>query len=268
MSSKGADRDLTIRLILLATLSLGFMARATTYQSPLFDFHSWRQADTATIARNFATEYFNPLYPQIDARGSQVNGFVETGFEIHAFAVAILSNVVGFSPELGRLLSAALFPLAALLLFRFVRARYGDDAALIAIILWAFGLPLTLYIDRAFMNESMLALLTLLCLRSAQKYCDGATSLDVAAMVAATTLIAIVKPTYLIVWAPLTGLFVERFGARAFLRWELWTTGILSVAAGLLWFSHARAIGQATELSFGLADKLFSTEILFSAEYL
>ena len=267
MSNDRIEPASYIRLVVVAALSLGFMARAATYQSPLFDFHSWRQADTATISRNFAREYFNPLYPQIDARGALPNGFVETGFEIHAFAVAILSKAVGFSPQLGRLLNAALFPIAALLLFRFVRTRYGDDVALVALCIYALGLPLSLYMDRAFMNEAILTLLSVVCLRTAQQYCAGAGGGYLAALVLASATIAIVKPTYLLVYAPVFGLFWERFGAAALARWELWLSALVSAACGVLWFSHAHALAQATGLSFGLGDKLVNTDILLSAEY-
>jgi hypothetical protein len=34
----------------------GFCARAATCKSPLLDHHAWRQADTASIARNFYRE--------------------------------------------------------------------------------------------------------------------------------------------------------------------------------------------------------------------
>lgn len=267
MSNERIDQSIHVRLVVIAALSLGFMARAATYQSPLFDFHSWRQADTATISRNFSRELLNPLYPQIDARGTMPNGFVETGFEIHAFAVALLAKGVGFSPQLGRLLNTALFPLAALLLFRFTRSRYGEGAAVIALCIYALGLPLTLYMDRAFMNEAILALLTFVCLRAAQQYCARRHVFDLLALVSALTLIAIVKPTYLIVWAPVAGLFYERFGRGMFLRWELWGAAAVSLASGGLWFAHARELAQSTGLSFGITDKLMVPEILLSAEY-
>ena len=67
---------------MLAIITLGLMARALTYRSPLFDFHSWRQSDTAAVARNFLQERFNPLYPQIDQRGGRREGYVETGLEL------------------------------------------------------------------------------------------------------------------------------------------------------------------------------------------
>jgi hypothetical protein len=41
------------RLLLAFILLFGFIARAATFKSPLLDAHSWRQADTAAISRNF-----------------------------------------------------------------------------------------------------------------------------------------------------------------------------------------------------------------------
>ena len=101
---------LPVRLLVIALLTLGGVARGATFQSPLFDFHSWRQSDSASIARNFFEERFNPLYPQVDWRGDAAHGYVETGFELHALIVAGLAHVFGFSTHLGRLVNALMFP--------------------------------------------------------------------------------------------------------------------------------------------------------------
>ena len=159
-----------VKCALVAVITLRVLARALTFQSPIFDLHAWRQADTAAIARNFVNERFNPLYPQVDYRGSRADGYVESGLELYAFVVAGIGRVVGFSTELGRLLNTCLFAVAALLLYRFIAARYGVMSGLVGACIYAFGLPLTLYIDRAFMNESLLTLLTIVCLWSTQSY--------------------------------------------------------------------------------------------------
>jgi hypothetical protein len=253
-----------MRLFAIAVIVLGLLGRAATIRSPLFDFHSWRQADTASIARNFVEERFNPLYPQVDHRGARPDGYVATGLELHAFVVAIVASFAGFSPALGRLVNTLLFPLAALLLFRFIRLRYGDRAAAVGLFVYALGMPLTLFIDRAFMNESMLMLLTIVCLRSAQEYCARQSRAHLVLLVLASSLIAVVKPTYLIVWGPVVGLFLERFGRRAFIRWELWLAGLTNVALGAWWFTHAHTLFGLTGISFGLTDKLFDAALLVS----
>jgi Dolichyl-phosphate-mannose-protein mannosyltransferase len=255
------------KLMVLAILTLGFMARAVTFQSPLFDFHSWRQSDTAIVARNFLEERFNPLYPQVDFRGDQVHGYVETGLELHAFLVATMASAVGFSPQLGRALSILSFPASALLLFAFVRDRYGQTPGMVAIAIYAMGLPLTMYVDRAFMNEPLLALLTFACLRSAQLYLRDGRAHHLLILIAASSLIAAVKPTYLIVGAPILGLFVERFGARALIRWELWVIAAASFGTAAAWFVHAHRLFETTGLTFGISNKLYDGDLLFSARY-
>src|SRR3954454_8326765 len=96
------------RAVLFAFILLfGFCARAATYKAPLLDHHGWRQADTAAIARNFLQERFNIFYPQVDQRGSQRDGYVETGLAVFAFAVRFVSRLSGgFHPEIGGLLAA------------------------------------------------------------------------------------------------------------------------------------------------------------------
>jgi hypothetical protein len=254
-------------LLLIGILTLGFMARAVTVKSPVFDFHSWRQADTASIARNFVREDFNPLHPQVDSRGDRAVGYVETGLELHAVLTATLATVVGFSVPLARMVSVLSFPISALLLFVFLRDRYGQAAAVTGTAIYAVGLPLTMYVDRAILNEPLLALLTIASFRAAQLYLRDRRAAALVGLFAAMALIAIVKPTYLIAGAFVAGLFVERHGARGLLRWELWAVGATAAGAGVAWFQHARTLHAVTGLSFGLTDKLFDAELLFSGAF-
>ena len=87
------------RLILAFILLFGFCARAATFRSPLLDAHSWRQADTAAISRNFLRERFNIFYPQIDWRGARADGYVESGLEPLAFAVAAAGKQADSTPS-------------------------------------------------------------------------------------------------------------------------------------------------------------------------
>lgn len=252
------------RIVLVCAITLGLMARAATFQSPLFDFHSWRQADTAAVARNFVEERLNPLYPQVDFRGDRAVGYVETGFELHAFLVALIASVVGFSTHLGRALSILTFPFSAWLLGAFVRDRYGPAAALTAVILYAVGLPLTMYVERAFMNEAILALLCFATLRAAQVYLGSGSRGALTALIASMALIAVVKPTFLGIGGAVAGLFIERDGARGLWRWPLWATGLVAAAAAAAWFTHAHNLYETTGLTFGVTNKLFDGSLLFS----
>jgi hypothetical protein len=257
----------TTRLILGFLVLFGFFARAASYKSPLFDHQAWRQADTASIARNFYRERFNILYPQIDQRGNQADGYVETGLELFAFTVAAIAKVAGFHHEIGRLLSALLFVASALLVRAFVRRRFGARTAMIAVFLYAFAFPLQLFIERAFMNEALLVCLSLACLVAAQRYLAFARVLNLIALLAASALLGAVKLPYLIVWAPVAGLFLESRGTRGLLSWELALMMAVDLAAAGAWYSHAHRLALETGLSFGLFDKLFDARLVFSPDF-
>ena len=256
------------RAILSFVVLFGFFARAATFKSPLLDHHAWRQADTASIARNFYRERFNILYPQIDGRGASATGYVETGLELFAFVVAAIAKAVSFHTEIGRLLSALLFLCSALLVWTFVKGRDGPRCAIVAAFLYAFGFPLALYIERAFMNEALLICLSLVCLVSAQRYLALGKRLALVSLIAASALVGMVKLPYLIVWAPIVGLFVEVDGARIWRRWELWLMVAIDLIAVAWWYFHAHQLGLATGLTFGMTDKLFDARLVLSPSFL
>jgi hypothetical protein len=255
------------RMILSFVVLFGFFARAATFKSPLLDHHAWRQADTASISINFLRERFNILYPQVDQRGAHVTGYVETGLELFAFAVAAIAKVAGFHTAIGRLLNALLFPCSALLVWTFVKKRDGPRAALVAGFLYAFGFPLAMYIDRAFMNEALLICLSLVCLVSAQAYVAQGKKAALASLVVASALVGTVKLPYLVIWAPIVGLFVETDGAGVWRRWELWLMAVVDLLAVGLWYVHAHELALATGLTFGMTDKLFDAPLVFSATF-
>jgi len=255
-------------------LALGFMllfglcARVATFKTPLLDHHAWRQADTAAIARNFYAERLNILYPQVDERGAAPVGYVETGFEAFAFAVALTSRVVGFHFETGRLLNAFLFLISGTLVWRFVSRRDGLEHAVTAVFLYAFAFPLSLFIDRAFMNEASLICLSLASIVAAQSYLRERRTAQLLILWSATSLVGAIKLPYLIVWAPVTALFVEAAGRAVWRRWELWLMVLLNLTAAGLWYFHAHNLAKVTGITFGLFDKTFDAETVFSRQFI
>jgi hypothetical protein len=255
------------RLAVAFIVLFGFFARAATFKSPLLDHHAWRQADTASIARNFVEERFNPLYPQVDWRGAQPNGYVATGFELSAVVVAAIARVTGFHPEIGRLVSALAFIASALLVWTFVRRRYGDVAGIGATFLYAFGYPLALFMERAFMNEALLIALSVAALVTTQRYLEFRRIGWWALTVALCVLIGITKPTYLVIVAPIAGLFIEARGRQMLRSPALAVLALLTIGAVALWYRHMHALSLTTNLSFGLFNKIFDADLVFSGSF-
>ncbi len=252
---------------LLAIVSLGFIARAATAGAPLFDHHSWRQADTAAIARNFATSRLNPLYPQIDNRGARPVGYVATGLELHAFLVALVAQVTGFATPIGRLLSALWYIGSALLVFTLTRGRYGDAAAFASAFIYSCGFPLVLFVERAFLNESLLLCLSFAVLTATDRYVRRSSVVWLIVAAVAICLIGAVKPTFLIVVAGVFALFLERYGWRGLSRVEPYVLVLVGALAAAAWLTWAAHLGRETGLTFGLTDKLFDAGILTEPGY-
>ena len=255
------------RLLFVLFVFLGFLARAATTKSPLLDHHGWRQADTAAIARSFFREDFNIAHPQVDWRGSSPTGYVATGLELHAWLVAALAFLIGFRVSHGRLLSCVWFIASATMLYRFLRDRYGGVTAVAGTGAYAFGFPLLVYMDRTFMNEPLLLMLTFLAYRAAQRHVATGAWRSYGLLAIATTLLGLIKAPYLMVWGGVLGLFVERHGAKTLRLWPLYALAALNVLATMSWYSHAQALGEQTGLSFGLSDKLYDPGVVWSFHF-
>ncbi len=54
------------KIWLLLIVILAFSVRLYCIDFPLADWHSWRQADTSAVSRNFVKSGFDILHPQFD----------------------------------------------------------------------------------------------------------------------------------------------------------------------------------------------------------
>ena len=100
-------------------LVLALLVRLVDYDAPLTGENSWRQADTAAMARNFHVEA-RPLHePAIDSRGDR-SGLVETEFPIFPWLVAGLYQIFGVNDAIGRVLSAFFSVIGLWALYRLV----------------------------------------------------------------------------------------------------------------------------------------------------
>lgn len=66
----------------------GVSCRMINLSAPPIGMHSWRQTDTAAIARNFYEHGYRFHLPQVDWGGSGP-GYVESEFPIYTYSVAL-----------------------------------------------------------------------------------------------------------------------------------------------------------------------------------
>ena len=144
---------------LLVILLLALAVRLYKIDSPIADWHSWRQADTAAVTRNFVKEGFNPLYPKYDdmsgvAETPLVNSlryrFVE--FPIYNILVYPFYLLFGINEVYHRLISI-IFSLGSLVFIYLITKKYlGVVTALLAA--FCFGLlPFNVFFSRTTLPE-------------------------------------------------------------------------------------------------------------------
>ncbi len=141
------------------TILLGFWLRLYRINYPLADWHSWRQADTAAVTRNFVKEGFNPFLPIYDDFSGVAEHpipnllrlrFVE--FPIYNIFVYPLYIIFGVAIAYSRLVSI-IFSLGSILFLYLIAKKYTDlITAQIAAITFAI-LPFNVFFSRTTLPE-------------------------------------------------------------------------------------------------------------------
>lgn len=166
---KKEPRKTPAAFLILTLLLLGGLAvRLYRIDAPLADWHSWRQADTAAVARNFARNGIDLLRPRFDDLSSVPSGLANPeGYRFVEFplqgALITLAYRVGWSWSLeiwGRLVSIGFSLLSAGLLYLLVQRYSGARIALLSTFFFLF-LPFNIYYSRTILPEPLLVFFSL-----------------------------------------------------------------------------------------------------------
>ncbi|TAK93195.1 hypothetical protein EPO05_07245, partial [Patescibacteria group bacterium] len=155
-----------VSVFVLATiLLLGFVVRLYRFDNPVADWHSWRQADTSSVSRNFAKDGFDLLHPRMDNISNVQSGlenpqgyfFVE--FPLYNAAQAGLYKLIGVLTleEWGRLLSIVSSTLSTLFLFLIVARHSNKTVGLFAAFFYALT-PYNIYYGRTILADTSMVM--------------------------------------------------------------------------------------------------------------
>jgi len=146
-------------ILLFLILFLALVVRLYKIEAPLADWHSWRQADTSAVTRNFVKEGFNPFLPKYDDLSGagehpmiNIGGYRFVEFPIYNIAVYPFYLIFGVNPMYDRLVSS-LFSLGSIVFVYLITKRYkGDLVALVAAAIFAY-LPFNIFFSRTTLPE-------------------------------------------------------------------------------------------------------------------
>ncbi len=243
---------------------VGLLLRLVQLQVPIVGIHSWRQADTASMARHFAIEGTPIWLPQIDWGGASP-GFVECEFPLFPYLLGQIYKIVGIHEWLGRGLSAILSALTIILIIRIGRYCFDPISGWWGGLFFAI-LPLNIYYGRTLQAESLLLLLSALSIERLINWKKTGSLLSLLTSWLMFCLGCLIKVLPLI-WLgiPLLVLlslnqdltaqsplkqFLEDLGKHLRSPWP-WIYGSTALLIGAIWYLHAYQLGQESGFSFG-----------------
>lgn len=229
--------------LLILIILIGFSLRMYKINTPLLDWHSWRQADTASVTREYVKSDLNPLYPKyhdlsnIPSGIDNPEGYRMVEFPIYnIFTAAILQAI----PELplvptSRVISA-LFSVGTMIsIFFLTRSYFGKKAGYIATFFFA-TIPYSVYYSRTILPEPLMLFASTLSLTTFRFYVKKPSIKLFITSVLSLSLAFLLKP-FVVFLAPvyLTMLLEERKVKKIILDWRLYLFALIAVVPFLFW---------------------------------
>ena len=222
-------------------LLIALLVRLYKIDRPLADWHSWRQADTAAVARNFVKEGFNPFIPKYDDMSSQANGldnpnryrFVE--FPIYNSLIAAVWSIRGVNVESARLVTVIITLGSTLVLYFLVKLLSGIPTALVSAFFFA-TIPYNVFYSSTILPGPLMVFTILGLYFSFTKWMgDYKNWIWFVASVIFANIAVLTWPIALFFVLPLLYLAYNKFGLGAIKENKLWIFAILSLTPFMAW---------------------------------
>lgn len=238
--------------VLISSIVFGLILHLYWIPWPLAGWHSWRQTDTAAIARNFYELELNPLKPRIDWGGSGP-GYVETEAQIFTFLIALSYFVVGAHDWVGRVISLIFSTLTAWYIFRYgfvlKGRRYGLSAAAVF-----FILPMEAYFGTALFPEALLLLGLIAAVFHYDRWLENGRFFDWLFSLFFVTVAVLIKPPSLYIGLPLLYLSFRKYGWSLFKKTVIWLYVVILLVVSALYYYNAHQLYVIYSNTFGIWD--------------
>ncbi len=209
-------------IVLLGLILIGALAvRLYKINTPLADWHSWRQVDTASVSRTYVEKGINLLYPRYQDISSIQTGinnpqgyrFVE--FPVYNALHALLVKYFPvFSLEIwGRLLSIACSLITTLFIYLLGKRFIGGWGGLFAAFFFAF-IPYNIFYSRVILPEPMATMFGILALWLFVKFIDRDKVSNLYLSAVAFLLSLLVKPFTIFYAVPMIYLLINKYGVK------------------------------------------------------
>lgn len=232
---------------LISILIIACVLRLYRSGNPIADWHSWRQADTSAVSRNFVLHRFDVLHPMFDDLSNVPSGldnphgyrFVE--FPIYNIFQAGLFTLFGVLTleAWGRIVSILASCLSILFIFGIVRKYANEQAGLFAAFFFA-SIPFSIYYGRVILPDPLTAAMILGGIYFFDKWVENSLKIKVKSLkfflaLVFTSAAFLLKPYALFFALPMVAISYNKFGFSFLKKWQLWLFAIVALAPLVFW---------------------------------
>lgn len=232
-------------IFLSLILLFAFLLRLYKIDNPVADWHSFRQADTASVSRIYKEEGIDLLYPRYhDISTTQSGLFNPQGYRFVEFPVFNALHAVFavaypvFDLEVwGRLVSILSVLLSSVFIYLLGKRFVDKWMGLLAAFFFA-ALPFNIYFTRVILPEPLATTLALAGLWFFVRYDDSEKNVSLIFSSLFYSLAFLVKPFTLFFAAPPLFMAIKRHGWKGVLKKKsYWFFAIIIILPLLLWRS-------------------------------
>lgn len=225
-------------ILLFIVLAAGSI-RLYKISSPLADWHSWRQADTASVAVEFQKHGINLLVPKyldlsnIPSGLDNPQGYRMVEFPLVPALVALLPKVAPLH-VVYRLTNVFFSLISLIFLFLITKQLLSQQAGILAAAVFGF-LPYNIYYSRTTLPEVALVSFSLATIYFFLKYSKQPLFLTLATAVICASISLLLKPTAIFFFIPLFVYLIVESGWKEFGKIKWYIALILAIAPIVIW---------------------------------
>lgn len=208
-------------LLLSIILISGFIVRLYKINNPIADWHSWRQADTASVTRTYVTFGINLLLPRYhDISSIQTGIFNPQGYRMVEFPIynAISTLLIKVFPVLtlevwSRLLNIFSALITGFFLYLIGKKYLGTNGGILTSFFYLF-IPYNIYFTRVILPDPFGVMCAVAGIWFFITFIDNSSGINLYLSGFLMSLALLIKPFYGFYLIPLIYLTINKYGIR------------------------------------------------------
>lgn len=229
---------------LILILLVAFAFRLYRFDSPIADWHSWRQADTSAVSRNFVQHGYDVLHPRFDDLSNIPSGKNNPlGYRFVEFPIYNLLQAGGYSiigiltlEQWGRMVSIVASLISTVLLYLLVTKYLNKTAGIFTAFFFAL-LPYNIYYGRTILPDTSTVTATLCTIYFFDKWLErkGKPSLYYLLAILFGVCALLLKPYAGFFMLPMLYIAYKNFGIQLWKKWQLWLFVVVAISPFIIW---------------------------------